>query len=474
MSRRPLRSPSVLAAVTAAMVGATLVTSAAATATASATPASSAAFHGTAPAHAGTAPRTASYTNPVSRGFADTFADPSVIRGKDGWWYAYGTSDPLREGEGTRAPHPDRAVARPGELDVRRRRVHRRARCPRWADKPDAGLWAPDIRYVDGQYRMYYVVTQTTVTRERDDNAIGMATAPTPAGPWTDSGEPVVGPRRRQRRPGNFLWTFDPSAVTDADGSQWLFYGSYYGGIFVSRLTDDGTRRRSASRRRWPSTTSSRAPTSSAATATGTSSPPPRTAAPARRPATASRSAAPATCRARTSTAQGVPLTRLARRRHAGAQPERQPLGRRRAQRDRHRPGRPGLDRLPRHRPADPYLDGTYGINERPMLLDRLDWVDGWPRVRAGRGPSERSEQAPVTGGRVDRLLPRRRRPALDHRPLDQGAGRPVRHLPATSGAGGAHSVLGHRGRAGRGRPAFLRRGIRAGRVRPRQGSTRP
>src|SRR3982751_875782 len=43
------------------------------------------------------------YVNPVSRGFADTFADPSVIRGKDGWWYAYGTSDPLREGEGT--PH---------------------------------------------------------------------------------------------------------------------------------------------------------------------------------------------------------------------------------------------------------------------------------------------------------------------------------------------------------------------------------
>ena len=82
MSRRPLRSPSVLAAVTAAMVGATLVPSAAATATASATPASSAAFHGTAPAHAGTAPRTASYTNPVSRGFADTFADPSLVRGQ--------------------------------------------------------------------------------------------------------------------------------------------------------------------------------------------------------------------------------------------------------------------------------------------------------------------------------------------------------------------------------------------------------
>src|SRR5688500_7795712 len=42
------------------------------------------------------------YTNPVSRDFADTYADPAVIRGKDGYWYAYGTTDPLREGEATR------------------------------------------------------------------------------------------------------------------------------------------------------------------------------------------------------------------------------------------------------------------------------------------------------------------------------------------------------------------------------------
>ena len=31
----------------------------------------------------------ATYRNPVSRAFADTFADPAVIRAEDGWWYAY-------------------------------------------------------------------------------------------------------------------------------------------------------------------------------------------------------------------------------------------------------------------------------------------------------------------------------------------------------------------------------------------------
>ena len=32
------------------------------------------------------------------------------------------------------------------------------------------------------------------------------------------------------------------------------------------------------------------------------------------------------------------------------------------------------------------------------MLIDRLDWIDGWPRARAGAGPSESPVPAPATG----------------------------------------------------------------------------
>ena len=32
------------------------------------------------------------------------------------------------------------------------------------------------------------------------------------------------------------------------------------------------------------------------------------------------------------------------------------------------------------------------------MLIDRIDWIDGWPRVRAGAGPSDSPQPAPVTG----------------------------------------------------------------------------
>ena len=38
------------------------------------------------------------YRNPVSRAVGDTYADPDVVRGNDGWWYAYATSDPLKSG----------------------------------------------------------------------------------------------------------------------------------------------------------------------------------------------------------------------------------------------------------------------------------------------------------------------------------------------------------------------------------------
>jgi beta-xylosidase len=98
------------------------------------------------------AARPATYVNPVSRGLADTFADPSVIRAKDGWWYAYGTTDPLREGERTRHIIP---TARSRDL------VHwtyvgdafTESTLPGWA-APDAALWAPDIRWFDGAYHL--------------------------------------------------------------------------------------------------------------------------------------------------------------------------------------------------------------------------------------------------------------------------------------------------------------------------------
>lgn len=352
--------------------------------------------------HAGyTAPFRGTYTNPISAGMVDTFADPAIIRGKDGYWYAYGTTDPLLEGEGTRHLLP---ISRSTDLVTWEHvgDAFTETTLPSWADTSrGAALWAPDIRYVDGEYRLYYVVTETTVTDEPNDNAIGVATAPHPTGPWTDAGEPVVGPRRGGAgEPGNFLWTFDPSHVTDTDGTQHLFYGSYYGGIFVTELSDDGTTAVGdpvqvaidnkyegayvihRDGRWWLFASAANCcagPTTGYSVHVGV----------------ADDVTGPYVDR------EGVPLLQS----RAGGTPVLYQNGNTWVG-----TGHNGLvtdlsgqDWVVYHAidPADPYLDGTDGINERPMLLDRLDWVDGWPSVNAGAGPSDTRMRAPATDGRV-------------------------------------------------------------------------
>lgn len=44
-----------------------------------------------------------------------------------------------------------------------------------------------------------------------------------------------------------------------------------------------------------------------------------------------------------------------------------------------------------------PASNGTLKLTRRPMLTDRLDWIDGWPALRAGAGPSGTAQPAPTT-----------------------------------------------------------------------------
>src|SRR5215210_529287 len=337
---------------------------------------------------------TATYTNPVSKTFADTFADPSIIKAKDGYWYAYGTSDPLREGEGTSHTIP---ISRSKDL-VNWEYVGDAFDAPTevsWA-AGDAGIWAPDIRYMDGKYYMYYVVTQTTVTDEPHDNAIGVATAPTPTGPWTDSGGPVVGPRRGESGdPGNFKWTFDPNEFTDKDGTRYLYYGSYYGGIWVTELAPDGKRTVGeptmvaidnryegayvVKRDRYyylfgSSANCCAGPTTGYSVYVGRSTSP----------------KGPFLDR------EGQSMTESRVGGYLVVTPNGNKwigTGHNAVVTD-----LSGQDYLVYHAidRGDPYLDEPFGINERPMLLDRLDWIDGWPTVRGGGWASESPQPAPV------------------------------------------------------------------------------
>ena len=339
-----------------------------------------------------------SYVNPVSAPVADTFADPAVIRGKDGHWYAFGTSDPLREGE--RTPHL-MPIMRSDDLVNWRYvgDVFSAANRPSWATE-NSGLWAPDIRYLDGRYLLYFTVTDTTLN-PGDDSAIGVATAPTPTGPWTATAGPVVAPRPDGP---NFKWTFDPTMISDLNGRNWLYYGSYYGGIFTVPLTQDGL-------------TAAGAPTMVAIDNRYEGS------YVIRHGDWYYLFASAANCCAGPTTGYSVFVGRAAQPTgpfvdrdgvsllvsRVGGTPVIQPNGNAWVGTGHNAvvTDEAGQDWLVYHAidRADPYLDEPFGINERPMLLDRLDWIDGWPTVRAGEWASEDRERAPEATAAVEDLF---------------------------------------------------------------------
>jgi arabinan endo-1,5-alpha-L-arabinosidase len=187
------------------------------------------------------------YTNPVmvtipTGGVVESCADPSVVRGAgdDPHWYAFCTTDPLNSS--------DRNAT--GGFNFHLIPILRSADLVHWtyagdvfSARPDwvaddAGLWAPDIRYMNGQFYLYYAASWTDLPG--GGSAIGVATSAGPLGPWADSGAPVVEPHAPSCCPGDKRWVFDPAVVTDDSGQNWIYYGSYFGGVSVRQLSADG------------------------------------------------------------------------------------------------------------------------------------------------------------------------------------------------------------------------------------------
>ena len=200
-----------------------------------------------------------SYANPLlpdvpGDGVVESCADPNVLQGQragDTNWYLYCTTDPLNDDDVDANGNPvfRRVPAMVSQNLVDWTYVGESFSAPpSWAE-PDASLWAPDVVYSStfDQYYMFVVVTDTVsavsgVDNCGSDSAIGVATSADPTGPWTFSDTPVVAPRHGGDGC-NFLWTYDPDVLGDTVGdSSILYYGSYYGGVYGAnlQLTADG------------------------------------------------------------------------------------------------------------------------------------------------------------------------------------------------------------------------------------------
>ncbi len=95
-----------------------------------------------------------------------------------------------------------------------------------WARPGDT--WAPSVAYNGSEYVMYYTATEASAP---SDQCIGVATSPTPGGPYTTSSpEPVVCQDGDDVSPtvdnGNYGGSIDPDIFSDSSGSSWLIWKS--------------------------------------------------------------------------------------------------------------------------------------------------------------------------------------------------------------------------------------------------------
>jgi arabinan endo-1,5-alpha-L-arabinosidase len=107
---------------------------------------------------------------------------------------------------------------------------------PGWIQKRSPGtkdLWAPDISFVNGEYRLYYSYSLFG----KNTSGIALATNKTldfasPDYRWVDRGLVL------ESKTGDNFNAIDPNFVRDQNGHDWLAFGSFWDGIKMRRLDD--------------------------------------------------------------------------------------------------------------------------------------------------------------------------------------------------------------------------------------------
>jgi arabinan endo-1,5-alpha-L-arabinosidase len=158
------------------------------------------------------------FENPV---LANDAPDPTVLRAADGTYYAY-TTQAYFDAQFTNVP-----ILRSGDLVSWELVGDAFPENPSWAVSSPGDMWAPHVvEWDEGSYRMYF----SAARRDNGEMAIGVATAPAPTGPFTDSGGPLV--------TGPTFTAIDPF-VLDHE-ARYLYWGSAGGPIWAQELTADG------------------------------------------------------------------------------------------------------------------------------------------------------------------------------------------------------------------------------------------
>ncbi|MFN2524671.1 MAG: glycoside hydrolase family 43 protein [Actinomycetota bacterium] len=164
--------------------------------------------------------QTPGYTNPVYRHNAP---DPSVIRSADGTFYAFTTQSFY---DNTKVNIP---ILQSSDLFEWSLVGDAFPVLPDWALRgEDADTWAPHVLRHDGKYYLYFAA-RSARTRTM---GIGVATAEHPEGPWTAKRRPLMtGPR---------YTTIDPFVLRTKGGKLFIYWGSAGEPLRMQQLAPDG------------------------------------------------------------------------------------------------------------------------------------------------------------------------------------------------------------------------------------------
>lgn len=357
------------------------------------------------------------YRNPLpveipGNGQVESCADPTLIRGQQPqdrrYWYMYCTKDPLNDEDRNAAGgfnFHDIPMLRSSDLVHWTYMGDAFASVPAWGE-PTSALWAPEITFFNDRYYLYYTMTDPRPEVSGAPNcgsepAIGVATSGSPLGPWEDLGRPVVEPRYNGaprafgQRQCNFFGTIDPEVIAAGD-QPYIYYGGFYGGIQARPLSADGfsTDPATAVQITIPNryegaqvvqrggdyyllasaSNCCNGPVSGYGVYAGRSRSP----------------TGPFVDREGVSLLAGrvggTPVIAMNGNRWVGP-------GHQSVFQDREGQYWAVYHAIDRDHA---YFAGTTNFTKRPVLLDAVDWIDGWPTLRAGNGPSSERQSAPA------------------------------------------------------------------------------
>jgi arabinan endo-1,5-alpha-L-arabinosidase len=165
----------------------------------------------------------AAFTNPV---LDSDFPDPAVLKAPDGFYYAYATQGE-RDGRMLNVQ-----VARSSNLVDWQPLGDALPLKPGWAAKTQ-DFWAPHVSRHGGVYYLYYSAKpDAALTDPSRGLCLAVATSKRPEGPFTDIGKPL--------QCGEGFVNIDPMAYDDpATGKRLLYWGSGFAPIKVQELAPD-------------------------------------------------------------------------------------------------------------------------------------------------------------------------------------------------------------------------------------------